>query len=177
LDHATALHWVLHSAAGAAVLNRVNLSADETADLLVRAASMHRAEKRNEVTKMDSTTRILKNVSSMGELEYTRIISDYAKTVYPSLSRERAFAKVFEDPDSIGIRRLWQVAKGQVVADEPNDDDEADDTDALDELNKLAEQERRRSGTSKAVAFSKVYCDPANVELVKRERRANRPRA
>ncbi len=48
----------------------------------------------------------------------------------------------------------------------------------LDELNALAEQERRRNpGMSKALAFSKVYTDPANAALAQRERRQNRPRA
>jgi hypothetical protein len=45
------------------------------------------------------------------------------------------------------------------------------------ELNDLAEQKRRRNpGMTKAVAFSKVYTDPENASIVRRERAQNRPR-
>jgi hypothetical protein len=42
--------------------------------------------------------------------------------------------------------------------------------DALDEFNKLAEQERRRNPSlTKAQAFAKAYTDPANAQLAARE--------
>lgn len=140
-----------------------------------RAAATHLTTKR-EVPNMD---RMTKNVIAMGEAEYTRIVTDYAKRLYPELSRERAFSKVFtaDDAESVAIRKYWQISK-QGVADEPADerDDDEDDTDALEELNELAEQERRRaSGMSKYAAFAKVYQD--NPALAAKERRQNRPRA
>ncbi len=131
---------------------------------------------------MTSTARILKNLRSMGEAEFVKIVTDHARTVHPTLTKEQAFTKVFTAADSEGqaIRRCWLIAKGQDIAsgplDEPITDD--DDADALDELNELAEQERRRNpGMSKAVAFTKVYTDPANAALAQRERRQNQPRA
>jgi hypothetical protein len=49
--------------------------------------------------------------------------------------------------------------------------------DALKQLEQLAAQERRRNPSlSKAQSFTKVYVDPANIALVKRERAQNRPR-
>lgn len=53
-----------------------------------------------------------------------------------------------------------------------------DPENALDELESLAEEQRRRSPEmSKAQAFAKVYTDPANVRLAIAERRQNRPAA
>jgi hypothetical protein len=182
LDRETALHWVLHHRHGAALRDRLNLPADEVADLLVRAAAMHPTNK-HEVPKMDSTTRMLKNVRSMGEHAYTRLVGDYAKRLYPDLSRERAFTKVFEAPDAEGqaIRHFWQISKQGSNA--PLDDDEAADEaegvedDALEELKELAAEERRRNPKlTKAQAFAKAYTDPANAKLAQRERAQNRPR-
>jgi hypothetical protein len=178
LDKATALHWLLHDRCGAAMLARVDLPAGDVANLLVRAAAM----KREEVTKMESTTRILKNVQQMGEAEYTRLVTNYAKSLYPTLSEELAFTKVFcgTDAESIAIRAAWQIAKGGSLAVDPDDDadrDDDDDADAMAELERLAAAERKRTGMSKARAFAKVYTDPENAKLAAAERRANRPRA
>lgn len=47
---------------------------------------------------------------------------------------------------------------------------------ALDELSAKAEELRKKeTGLTKDQAFAKVYSDPANVELAKRERAENRP--
>ena len=170
LTRSEALHWLAHHPTGAALMQATDTPVSELADLLVEASYRNK----HEASKMDSTTRIEKNLRAMGEHEYVRIVGDYAKRLYPDLSRERAFAKVFEAPDAEGaaIRKCWQLSK-------QGDSDEVaaaeDDESALDELNALAEQERRRSGTTKAVAFAKVYV--ANPELAARERRQNRPRA
>jgi hypothetical protein len=49
---------------------------------------------------------------------------------------------------------------------------------ALDELNTKADELRKKeTGLSQAQAFAKVYADPANAEIVKRERAENRPTA
>jgi hypothetical protein len=48
---------------------------------------------------------------------------------------------------------------------------------AIEELNVLAKKVAEKDGITFAKAFAKVYEDPANVELVKRERSENRPSA
>lgn len=174
LDQQTALHWVLHHRHGAALRDRLNLPPDEVADLLVHAAKMHSTNKREEAPNMD---RIEKDLRSMGEAAYTKIVTDFAKKQFPELSREQAFSKVFcaEDAEGQAIRRCWQIAK-QGDADEVAAAE--DDENALDELNALAEQERKRNpGMTKAQSFAKVYTDPANSELARAERQQNRPRA
>ena len=127
---------------------------------------------------MDNTTRMLKNVRAMGEAEYTKIVSDYAKRLYPDLSREQAFTKVFtaDDAESAAIRKFWLIAK-QGASDDETTDDEHEGESALDELNELAAEERRRNPKlSKAQSFTKVFTDPANARLAQRERAQNRPR-
>lgn len=176
LTRSEAKHFLLHDPDGRALLRDSGGDIDTLADHVVEA-SQRATNKRNEASKMD---RMTKNVRSMGEAEYTRIVGDYAKRLYPELSRERAFTKVFtaDDAASQAIRYFWKLAKqGSAAVDEDERDDD-DEDDALEELERLAEQERRReNGMSKAQAFAKVYQDPANVDLVKRERRQNRPRA
>jgi hypothetical protein len=133
------------------------------------------------IKEQDMDTRMVKNVKAMGEAEYTRIVGDYAKRLHPELTRERAFAKIFiEDSDEgRAIRKMWQVSKEGDLESDGRDDAPTveDDEDAMEELERLAEQQRRReNGMSKAAAFTKVYTDPANAKLAQRERMQNRPR-
>jgi hypothetical protein len=160
------------------VANLVNLSANAAAKLNARAASNKR-----KAQNMSSTETILKTARRLGEFEMTRIITDHAKRLYPTMTREAAFVKCFTEDSAEGraLRTIHAISKGEhigtgMMADAPDEADD-DDSDALEELNALAEAERRRSGTTKAIAFSKVYCDPANARLAQRERAQNRPRA
>ena len=77
------------------------------------------------------------------------------------------------------IRRAWQISKqGPHNDDEAADEAEGVEDDALEELEELAQQERRRCPQlSKQQAFTKVYTDPANAKLAQRERARYRPRA
>jgi hypothetical protein len=142
-----------------------------------RAAVTHLTKK--EVPKMN----INKTLREVGEHGFTKMIQKYSNSVrLPNETQAQAFTRVFTSDDGEGaaIRRAWLVSKGGgIPADEPSDDDEADgeNENALEELNELAEQTRQRNpGMSKAAAFSKVYCDPANARLAQRERAQNRPR-
>jgi hypothetical protein len=147
---------------------------------------------------MTNTSALLKTLRSMTEAEYVGVVTEAARKQYPELSAPRAFAKVFEDPGPEGkaIRAAWAITKGQSIvgADSaeldyrakprsrgvrggPLTEDETDEADseimddALEELDALAEKERRRNpGMTKAAAFAKVYCDPQHAHLAKRER-------
>jgi hypothetical protein len=73
-----------------------------------------------------------------------------------------------EGPTGEAIRRFWQISKGLTTSgvldgDEVSEVNDDIDGDALDDLEELPENERRRSnpGMSKAQAFAKVYTDPA----------------
>jgi hypothetical protein len=168
LTREEALHWLAHDPHGRSFARERGEPISDLADLLVEA-SMRPTEKR-EAPKMDMT----KPLREVGEAGFTRMIEKYSKTVHPTLTKEQAFTKVFlaDDDEGRAIRHAWQIAKQSIAADEPSDDD------ALDELETLAAEERRRNPKlSKAQAFAKVYTDPANARLASRERAANRPRA
>jgi hypothetical protein len=169
-----AMHFLLHDAHGRALLRDTGGDIDTLTDHLVEASQ--RPTEKREAPKMTDMTKTLREV---GEHGFTKMIEKYAKTVYPELTREQAFTKVFtaDDDEGRAIRRAHAISK-QGVADEPDDDDEADDEDALAELETLAAEVRRRCPQlSKAQAFTKVYTDPANAKLAQRERAANRPKA
>jgi hypothetical protein len=123
----------------------------------------------------------------MDESTFVKIVTRAARAQYPALSGPQAFTKLFCDdsPEGESVRAAHAIVKraaiGGAAVDEtpPEEGDvETDDADALEELERLAAAERRRNpNLSKAVAFTKVYTDPANVALAKRERAQNRPRA
>jgi hypothetical protein len=140
------------------------------------------ATERREGSNMQKLDKTLREV---GEHGFSKMIQKYADSVrLPNETQAQAFTRVFTSDDSEGqaIRRAWRVSKGDDnphdPLNEPDDEDEREDErdegDALEELNRLSEKERRRSGTSKAVAFAKVYTDPANAKLAQRERMQNR---
>jgi hypothetical protein len=155
-------------------------------------------KRKREAPPMSSTATILKNARALGEHGMTKLITDYAKQRFPELTAAQAFVKCFTEDSDEGkaLRTIHAISKGVVDADGPEreygfgrgrgvaggalDPDEVEDEaegeqdDAMDELNELAEQERKRDPSlSKAAAFTKVFCDPANVALAKRERTAS----
>jgi hypothetical protein len=148
-----------------------------------------------------STETILKNLKAMGEHEFVRVVTKAAKAQYPQLPAAVAFTKLFTSDDSEGaaIRAAWLISKGVVDADGPEaqymrtrtrgvaggaldpdevaDEAEDEQDDALDALNELAAQERRRNPKlSKAQSFAKIYVDPSNARLAQRERAQSRRR-
>ena len=142
LDKATALHWLLHNAARSCGAEPPQPCRPTKSPICwCERAAMHPTEKRKEAPEMDKTERMLKNVRSMGEHEYTRIVGDYAKRLYPELTRERAFVKVFTSDDAEGraIRHFWQISKqAPLDADEAEGEAEGVEDDALEELKELA---------------------------------------
>ena len=99
------------------------------------------------------------------------------KNKHPALHVGNAIARVLaeETPIAKAYSVVHAFYKAEPVADDEDDEEDerdGDDTDALAELEQLAEQERRReNGMSKAQAFTKIYTDPSNAALVRRERR------
>jgi hypothetical protein len=145
------------------------------------------ASNKHEAPTMSSTERILKNVQHMGEHKYTEIVQKYASANrLPNETPARAFARIFNEDSDEGraIRRMWQISR-RTPLDRVGAGDEgkkvvtdalADESDALDELEQLAVEVRRRDPSlSKARAFAKAFSE--NPEVAARERLQNRPRA
>jgi hypothetical protein len=134
--------------------------------------------------------RVAKAICDLGdgsritEKELVEAITEHGKRLHPSMKADQAFTKVFTSQDEAGIvfRKAVQLCKDMprmtimpVVTG--NNDVDDDDSDAIEALDALAEEQRRRSPEmSKAQAFAKVYSDPANLRLAQKERRQARAR-
>jgi hypothetical protein len=164
---------------GQALLDRLDMSVEEAADLVMQCALYGTSEKcHHEASDMD--TNIIKTLRSMTEAEYTACVVKAAKAQYPQLSEARAFSKLFEDsgPEGIAIRRAWRIVKGDDVADDDADAAAADDADredggpsSLELLQRLADRLRAEHPEwTREKCFTAVYTDPSNIALAKRER-------
>jgi hypothetical protein len=108
------------------------------------------------------------------------VLEPYARNKFPTLHPGNAIAKVLAEEPPVAAAYsavhsayypAYAVAKAAVA------DDEADDTDALEKLQALgAEVRRRNPSLTREQAFAKAYTDPENAALVKRERSQHRPR-
>ena len=113
---------------------------------------------------------------SITEAEFTKMLTDFAPR-NPGERPDVAFARAFTaaTPDGEILRKAHQAIRNaplMAVTDVngPNT--------ALAQLQRLAEQTRKASpALTREQAFAKVYTDPANAELVIRERKENRPAA
>jgi hypothetical protein len=128
-------------------------------------------------------------IPGLAETEFTKIVHDHAqRDRREGESPDQAFARVFSanTDESRTIRRAHAMTKRfpNTMVTKPVQVGGAaatavdDPTDALAQLQRLAEEQRRLSPTlTIEQAFARVYAATENVELVNRERLQNRPRA
>jgi hypothetical protein len=83
------------------------------------------------------------------EQELTALITDYAQQLFPDMSPEGAFSKLFMSPGGEPLRRAVQIAKGlmdiEPVHVDVNDVDGDDAAKAYEQLQRLATQQRKRA--------------------------------
>ena len=94
---------------------------------------------------------------------------------HPEWTREQCFAKTYADPTNRNLAAAERAANGFLPSYPPVASIEpiVAEGDGLAELRRMAADLRQRFPfLTPAAAFAKVYADPANVELRKRERRA-----
>ena len=108
LTRQQALHYLMHTARGAAILARVRNRkvfamnrTDQLCAIVKRAGGVHGLAK-----------RIVKDGSSGGvsEAEWTGMLTAVAQAQYPHLTSEAAFSKLFCDPSSAVLRQASQIA-------------------------------------------------------------------
>jgi hypothetical protein len=177
-DRPRALHWLMNSRNGSATLHRLRGAIGKA--LVQKEKPMDRMETLETFVKScdGNMLTIAKAITdgtveaTLTEAEFTKLATEAALRAYPGERPDQAFAKYFEGHEV--VRRAHAIVKGVLIikpvsiGDEGNDDD---DENALEQLQTLAEAQRARSPElTKAQAFSKVYLDPANRALVRRER-------
>jgi hypothetical protein len=185
----SALYYLLHSPRGAALVHRLHNKRQKKERTHMTTT---RAEELSAIAKQYGIAAIAKKVVDDGpggisEHEMTKLITEAAQRAWPELRPAAAFSKMYCGDEL--LRRAvnacktfdvqppqLRVAPSQVGGAAAQDVDDA--TDALAQLEALAAALRRQyPELTREKAFAKVYTDPANVELVKRERFENRPRA
>ena len=94
----------------------------------------------------------------------------------PNLTKEMAFTRVYLDPENRELAKAERAANGfhqKVYPPTASITPIVAEGDGLAELRRMAEDLRQKFPfLSPAAAFAKVYSDPANVELRKRERKS-----
>lgn len=185
IDRAGALEWLINNRHGRAFCSAYKREQQQETQAMPTFET---------VIKSQGVVAFSKAVAACGrcdgvtEHDFTAAVTDYAKAqALPGESSAKAFARVFagDGDDALLLRKAHQIIKngatmtltptyvGATEATAVNDPE-----DALAQLEALAERLRQSMPVlSKHQAFSKIYCDPANAELVKRERQQNRPAA
>jgi hypothetical protein len=114
----------------------------------------------------------------MSEHALTEAITDYAKRLYPTVSAASAFAKVFsgDTTEAVTFRRAIQALKNFPRAERGPAVAGAEPGAAYAALVAKGEALRKADPSlTKEMAFAKAFSDPANRELARAERAANRP--
>jgi hypothetical protein len=192
---AAALHHVLHSATGQALLARMHKK-DEPMDRIEQFTNVMKSSGLQNFCK----ALIDNHSDGISEHELTDAATRYAKSLYPDLSGPQAFAKLYESDvtlrQAVAVAKAWPMPMSlePLVApgasgfpstrlrsgssprrgDDAGDVDSVGVSDAYEQLVKMAEQQRR-AGESASQAFERIYADPANKHLAEAERSANRP--
>jgi hypothetical protein len=175
LDRSQVLNWLLHSAHGNALVERMratNKRREET--------PMTREQELSVIAKKYGIIAVAKHIVDDGpggvtEFEMTKLVTAAAQRTYPELTPAAAFAKMYgaNDDDGKLLRQATGACKGFQVTPAHK---QAATGSAYDQLVTKADELRKREpGLSREMAFSKVFVDPANIELARRERSENRP--
>jgi ribosomal protein L20A (L18A) len=138
---------------------------DHTLDVLNRQRERHGFTRPRTTRKDDHT---MPTTTAYGELDALAV--DLRKS-QPHLTHAQAFEKVYTDPANRDLAKRERIESNalNVFAVEKS-------SGAYDELiSKAAELRKREPSLTEAQAFERIYTDPANRDLVKRERQESAP--
>jgi hypothetical protein len=186
-DRKTALHHLMHTARGAELFRRLNKQRQKKERTTMTTT---REQELSAIAKKYGVAAVCKHIidhgSSISEHELTKLIGDNIER-RSGETPAQAFSRVYTSDEGLVLRKAVNACKTfdqqppKVRAEPKVTAVVAGDGltgDALAQLEALvAELRRAHPEMSKAQAFAKVYTDPANAELAKRERQQNRPRA
>jgi hypothetical protein len=167
-------------------------------DRLESKREVHGFEKKEQ--PMESLTKIVKDIGfiavakamtdegrayGINEHEFTEFATEHAQRLYPDKSPAAAFAKLFtaDGVDSLILRRAHAVVKASLAEQMFGPTfpahakaDRSKGTAYNELLAKAAELRKVRPELSEAQCFAKVFEDPANIALSKRERQESATR-
>jgi hypothetical protein len=142
LTKPAALHHLLNHRNGQALLARTR-----------KALAKRKEQRMQSYNKPADVVRVMKGIADSGsttitEAEATAAITPYGKSVFPDLTPDAAFAKVFEASDATGLafRKAIAVTKGLalILPVITTDDSVNDPENALEALQALKQVHRRK---------------------------------
>jgi hypothetical protein len=106
------------------------------------------------------------------EEEFVQFATEDAVKKFPGETADRAFTRMFTDgsSDGLAIRRAHALVRAEQLYGPTAKADRSEGKAYNELLAKAAELRKVRPELSEAQAFAKVFSDPANIELAKRER-------
>jgi hypothetical protein len=171
-DRAHAFRFLTADKRGQALLARMKKAAEQTA----KDPTMNTEQHLESILKDFGPIALAKHIvdsdrAPCTEGEFVAAVTKYAQAQHPNLTKAQAFEKLYSNES------IWRAcavlhaapftkdreATGEVVL--------AAGATAFDEIKaKAAELRKTQPNLTEAHAFEKVYVDPANIELAKRER-------
>ena len=182
-----ALAYLLHHKDGAALLRRLRKQHQEESTMSKEQLEAERTAKLDEVVKaygiMPLAKQMIAEGSSYGidESEFTKLATAHARRLFPNMSPNAAFEKLFSDgsEDGVVLREAHGITKNAYAA--PMFDlkpmfvggDDALDVDnpakAIAQLQEIGRQ--KWPSASEAAQFENAFTDPANAELAAKAHR------
>jgi hypothetical protein len=171
VTRADALHFLLNTSHGNSLVHRLHGRGRQKREETVPMSL-------SEIAKRYGAVAVAKHVvdrgaSSISEHDFVKVVAENVER-RAGESREQAFVRVFSADDAGGLLMRKAVA---IIKNMPRmRRDDGGGTKAIDELTtKAAELRRRDPSLSKEQSFTKVYEDPENADLARRERLESRP--
>jgi hypothetical protein len=180
LSREEAIRFLLHTHDGRATARHL---AEITKTSIIRKEepTMDRMETLRSFVKSDGITGIAKHIVQKGGTGVTE--AEFSDLIMEAAKRERragesdasAFARLFENPANVDLRRAYAITKSTLMDIQPvqvggADVSVNDSGKAYDQLVALAEEQRRRSPTlTDAQAFARAF--EANPELAAKAHR------
>jgi hypothetical protein len=170
----SALHHLLFHPRGAELVRRLQKQKLQK-QKETQAMTYDRSAELTSIIKQFGPVALAKHLvengpSGLSEIEFTSMTDTWAR------ANNTTFVKLFtaQNSDGLALRRAVQVLKGFGTARPPRE--AVAGGSAYDALVAKAEALRKQdSSLSSEQAFAKVFVDPANRDLARAERAANRP--
>jgi hypothetical protein len=173
-----ALYHLLHTADGAALLHRTRTSKKDNSmpDSIEKIIKDHGG-----IVAVAKNITLTQDPCGINEHEFTRLVTEYAKTQHPNLTEAQAFEKVFAANDETGrtLRQAYAVTKAlppvldfqpMVVSGATTFQDALEDrSEAYDAIVEMARKLRQRiPELTEAQAFERTLADPVNRAMAER---------
>ena len=160
-----------------AALDKMNRDrATRVAEIETIEAALAEAQRRVDAAESEQEAATLASRAERA-LEIGSNFVERGRKREPHLTKEQAFAKAYSDPENAALVKAERAANGfrtnKVYPPTASIEPIVAVTDGLAELRRMAEDLRQKFPfLTPAAAFAKVYADPANIELRRRERKS-----